>query len=486
VSIERRSTVSEGTSIPARVGVALAPPGFPAERLYTPQVTSSLVRDALVQAGLGKVDPQAPLADIVRPGATVLLKPNWVLHHNQGGHGMECMVTHPMVIAAVVAELKAAGAGRIILGDAPIQACHFDELVTEDLKAALRGLAAPVPLEFVDFRRTRIRSHNLAANVVTDARGEDRYVLFDLGADSLLEEITEDGEDQRFRVTSYDPKKLAATHRRGRHQYLLAREAFEADVVISLPKLKTHRKAGLTAALKNLVGMNGNKDYLPHHRLGGAKEGGDCYDGAAPWKLAAELYLDAANTHINTPAYDAWARRAFGLLELFARRGENADVEGAWHGNDTIWRTVLDLNRLLLYGGADGTLSDTPRRTLWSLTDALIAGQGEGPLAAEPLRLGAVTFSGCAPFADAVHAVLLGLDPRRIPNVAGALGAFRYPLAPADEPVGAWVEGAFLDLSELRARVAVDARPPRGWAGHCELPPLDGSADPAAALPAQP
>ena len=85
---------------------------------------------------------------------------------------------------------------------------------------------------------------------------------------SLLEPIASDRRVD-FRVTMYNPDLMRQTHGRGRHQYLIAREVIEADVVINVPKLKTHRKAGITGALKNLVGINGNKDYLPHHRLGG-------------------------------------------------------------------------------------------------------------------------------------------------------------------------------------------------------------------------
>ena len=36
---------------------------------------------------------------------------------------------------------------------------------------------------------------------------EDRFVLFDLAGDSLLEPIT--GEDPSFRVTCYDPRLMA-------------------------------------------------------------------------------------------------------------------------------------------------------------------------------------------------------------------------------------------------------------------------------------
>ena len=44
-----------------------------------------------------------PLGEIIRPGMTVLVKPNWVLHENDDpSHDMNCVVTHPSVIRAVL------------------------------------------------------------------------------------------------------------------------------------------------------------------------------------------------------------------------------------------------------------------------------------------------------------------------------------------------------------------------------------------------
>ena len=74
-----------------------------------------------------------PLGRIIKPGDTVLLKPNWVMHENpeEQYHDMECLVTHPSLIRPmidyVVIALK--GTGRVILGDAPMAQCHFDELM---------------------------------------------------------------------------------------------------------------------------------------------------------------------------------------------------------------------------------------------------------------------------------------------------------------------------------------------------------------------
>ena len=44
-----------------------------------------------------------------------------------------------------------------------------------------------------------------------------------------------------------------------------------------MPKPKCHRKAGMTSALKNFVGANVRKEFLPHHTMGSIKEGGDEY-----------------------------------------------------------------------------------------------------------------------------------------------------------------------------------------------------------------
>ena len=63
-------------------------------------------------------------------------------------------------------------------------------------------------------------------------------------------------------------------HLDGRHEYLLAGSAIGCDVLINLPKLKTHKKAGVTLSLKNLVGINTDKNWLPHHTEGYPPGGG--------------------------------------------------------------------------------------------------------------------------------------------------------------------------------------------------------------------
>ena len=89
-------------------------------------------------------------------------------------------------------------------------------------------------------------------------------------------------------------------------------------------------------------------------------------------------------------------------------------LEGSWYGNDTVWRMVLDLNRIAMYGKIDGSMSSTPVRYVYSLTDGIIAGQHNGPLAPEPINMGAVTFACSSLFADMAHAALMHFDWRKI------------------------------------------------------------------------
>lgn len=447
-------------------------------------VAQAAVRELFLGAGLDReragTPEWNPLSAFIAEGAAVVLKPNWVLHANESGAGLECLVTHPSVIEAVLHYVALARPGKVVLGDAPLQGCDLPALHrAQDMETLCeRFRRRGLPLSLCDFRRTLLPGGRLGNARLEERRGEEHYVLFDLKDESLLDALQPGGGG--FRVTMYNPDLLQRTHAPGRHRYLVAREVIEADVVLSLPKLKTHKKACLTGALKNLVGINGNKEYLPHHRKGSPATGGDCYGQRSRLKALAEDLLDAANRRRPGRLQALLARSALYALRGAALLGAEGDIEGGWHGNDTVWRTCLDLQRVLRYGRADGTLApgDVPQRRVLSLTDAIVAGEGEGPLGNTPVAAGFLTFAESAAAADFVHARLLGLDPRRIPLVRQAFSVFPHPLTSCGpEAVRALVlgpgPGAALDLPAAALRPAhVGGRavlPPRGWRGACEL-----------------
>ena len=51
----------------------------------------------------------------------------------------------------------------------------------------------------------------------------------------------------------YAPEETLSFHSTGKHIYTIHCDALEADVVISVPKLKTHEKVGITCAIKGTV-----------------------------------------------------------------------------------------------------------------------------------------------------------------------------------------------------------------------------------------
>jgi len=410
---------------------------------------------------------RGPFGSVIPRAARVVVKPNWVMHENRGPWGLEPLVTDPALIRAVVDGVLAAGPSRVVVGDAPLQGCDLERLLSEtalDRWAADLQTRAPAFVGLEDFRRTTCAFRYGVRMAHEDRRPEDDFVLFDLGAESLLEPIT-DGRGS-FRVTQYDPGQLQKTHAPGRHCYLVARAIIDADVVVNLPKLKTHCKAGITSALKNLVGINGNKEFLPHHRLGGSSHGGDCYPGGSVLKRVIELALDQSNLagSVGTRAF-AWSATGDVLGRILQRTGDEIGVEGAWSGNDTVWRTCLDLNRVLHYGRSDGTLAETPQRRVLHIADAMVAGQGDGPLAAEPLPLELLLGGGNPAAMDWVGAHLLGYDPRRVALTRGVFGRFQWPIT-AFEPDEVRLIGDLGDEAGSLARAlaaAQSVKHPPGW-----------------------
>lgn len=441
---------------------------------YGPFVRNSiheLLDSVLANAGFSQTHNASasgsPLSQLIQPNDTVVIKPNWVMHRNASGEGLACLVTDASVVAAVLDQVLLCSPKKIVVGDAPVQGCDLGRLMQEGgydlLKKHYAGIQTPIV--WTDFRRTTLDKSRPVWTRNTDLRSFEHYVLFDLGEESLLEPIS--GGAERFRVTVYDPDLMRQRHAAGKHQYLVAREVMEANVVINLPKLKTHAKAGLTAALKNVVGINGNKEFLPHHRLGGHERGGDCYAGGSRLKLTGERLLDSANRHSGTAnlLFRQMSRASFRMARLL---GEDRNMEGSWYGNDTIWRTCLDLNRILVYGREDGTLGERPRRRVLTITDAVVCGEGEGPLSPTPKALGALTCALSPVAADYVHAHLMGFDWRRIPLVREGFNPFNHSLA-SFEP------GDIEVLSDGRSIRqpwpewnTVPFRSPAGWRGHCE------------------
>ena len=242
--------------------------------------------------------------------------------------------------------------------------------------------------------------------------------------------------------------------------------------MINLPKLKTHKKAGVTVSLKNLVGLNVDKNLLPHHSLGTPSEGGDAYAVSASGQRLEGRILRRVKPVM---ARSKLAARGGAIAKPFARRifGDTKEVvrSGNWWGNDTLWRMIHDLNRILLYARHDGSVADVPQRRTVSLVDGVIAGEGRGPEGPDPVRANVLIAGVDFVAVDIVAATLMGFDFRKIPHLARALDPHPLPLTSieVDElTVSSNVPEWNRNLWEIDPKAMFSFEPHFGWAGNIE------------------
>lgn len=164
------------------------------------------------------VDLVGGMQTFVRPGATVLIKPNQTVYYS----AEEGCTTDPLVVGAVIRLAKAAGAARIQVAES--SGGFFSSL--ECMK--ITGMAA-----------------------VAEREGAE---LIDLGSDDTPNRI------------------VAIPDGRVIKQVPLPVPLLEADVIIDVPKAKNHHIEPISGALKNWVGVvnqswrnhnHGDEDHIP-------------------------------------------------------------------------------------------------------------------------------------------------------------------------------------------------------------------------------
>ena len=139
------------------------------------------------------LEPLGGIQAFVKSGQQVLLKPNLL----SGKHPDRAVTTHPEIVRAV-AELTLEAGATVTIGDSP--GIGSPEQVAR--KAGILDIADDLGIAFVPF------------------------------------------------INSVKIRPSGGTF----HELEVARELLEADVIINLPKLKTHQMTGLTCAVKNMFG----------------------------------------------------------------------------------------------------------------------------------------------------------------------------------------------------------------------------------------
>jgi uncharacterized protein (DUF362 family) len=413
----------------------------------------------------------------------VVIKPNWVMHEVEAAYPISALVTDARVIAESVRACFEIfpDVEHVTVGDCLEQRADWPLLCRQS------GLSAQIALlqqefagrlAFRDLRSVVYKTDGdaLVVDPAAPHGDPDGYCEVQMEAHSHLEPIA--AEAERFSIHDHDTALTRGGHQSGDHRYLVARSILNADLVINLPKWKAHSKSGLTGALKNLVGINGDKSYLPHFRRGSPRWGGDEYSDEGRWLYWVQnnLYQVVRGTAAYELLRPGW-RAVKHINNAVRRRRKNAAlpadfyvVGGSWYGNQTLWRMIFDLNLVIQRCDRSGRLRAQPQRDVMAIVDGLVSGEGDGPLKATP-RQTDMLFAGRDPFAiDCSLAWLMGFDPDAMPMLAKR-GEFlgtewgRFDLS----NLKVWIDGQEQRL--LDCRTNFEFKPAPGWIGHIERMP---------------
>ena len=425
------------------------------------------VREALILLGLDKenigTEQWNPLGELVSSGDKVVIKPNFALDYHRGGETVLSMIVHASVLRPILDYIQIAlkGVGEVMVADAPVTDAKFENLVkVNGIRETLDILNRYYPLRvrLADLRRMIVKGYeqnNLFLKRIYQDYGMKHSRIVNLGKASAFYNLAE--KEKLYYGADFDRRVPRKHHHGDIQEYSIATDILEADVVISVPKMKTHKTAGVTLNIKNMIGINTDKNFLPHYRIGEPSEGGDEFpDSGNRWiglkSKMARGFLDIALGYGGF----IFARPVNILLSAYRRmvlkqRAKEPTVEtadliyrkllqrpircGHWWGNDTLWRVGADLNKILIYADKSGVLQKKPQRKYFSIMDGIIGGEGKGPMVPIPRRAGLI-LAGFNPIAlDRTAVALMGFDYRKVPIIQKVMDSGPPPLCHNGEPM---------------------------------------------------
>ena len=419
-----------------------------------------------------------PLGDFIKPGMTVFLKPNTVVHEHEKRKCLFSVLVHPSVLRPILDYTCKAlqENGRIIIGDSQLYSSDYEKmLLTSGLGEFLEWYRprTQTRIQWFDLRLNRARRTWLYGRWARKKIERDPlgYRFVDLGEHSCFKDV----DPARLRIAIASHKNMFKHHSGGKHEYQFPQSFLQSDVVINIAKLKTHRRTAVTLALKNYMGLPAYKDSLPHFTTGSPDDGGDQYIHPSRRKRIVTFLHDRVQTSRFIPVkfVCAVAKKILWYSHRLVPFKDNV-FEAMWWGNDTVWRTLHDLNRAVLYADKDGVIRDLPQRSQLVLIDGITGGEGDGPLACDPVPSG-VVLAGFNPVSvDAVAATAMGFDLGKIPLIHKALVDDGRPLPLFEggaKDIVVLYDGEREAFLPYASRPHLTFRPHPQWAGHVERNP---------------
>ncbi|MDD5368674.1 MAG: DUF362 domain-containing protein [Anaerolineaceae bacterium] len=411
-----------------------------------PNPNYEAVRNSLFNLGLDNENFGTPcwnpFGKFLHENSKIVIKPNFVNNENCLGNSVinsQALVTQASILRPIIDYVVIACRGKCVLTilDLPMQSADFNQIVADSglsevisfIESATNNQAY---IRCNDIRRERIIISRTGAflekkSLIGDPLG---YVSVNLGSTSCYVPIENDSI--LFRTPDYAGDATVKMHSPGRHEYIISKTALDSDLFINVPKLKVHKKVGVTISLKNLVGIVADKSCLPHYRSGRKENGGDEYIHPSSINRLRSL-LSLKFRMLGKYPWQIIQPIGKFLLKINEIANNNDRLininSGDWFGNDTAWRMIHDLNKIILFADKEGVLKDTPQRYYLSIVDGIIGGEGEGPLSPQPVKTGLIV-AGHDPLAvDICCTKLIGFDWNKIPQLNRYDPGMKYPFS---------------------------------------------------------
>lgn len=400
-----------------------------------------------------------PLGVFISPGQTVLLKPNLVKHFSEGGD-IKALITHGSLIRAVADYVYVAlkGKGRIIIADGPMDDADFGKIIDitglYEIKKFYRE-NSDIDIEVYDLRQEFVvKKKESIADRIRLKGDPSGYTCIDLNSSS---EFNKDGLDfTSFMGSECKQDVMSLHHNKERHEYLISNTLLNSDVVINLPKMKTHKRSGVTLGLKNMIGITGDRNWLPHFNRP------VCDSRKDTGKVSIFRLIKILGGAIK-PVRDT-LRQYIGVTE-------STRYSGSWYGNDIIWRTIIDLANIVSYADKKGIMRRQRQRKIFTVVDGIIGGEGDGPLNPRSKSSG-VLVAGLNSFCvDIVTSRIMGFDPMKIPKFKKISRDLSHRFCEFDimqircvSNIREWNK----IFSEIRGK-CLNFRPHYGWKNHIEV-----------------
>lgn len=375
------------------------------------------------------------LTELIDNGNNIVIKPNFLTGvHKLNNYDSSSVITAAHVITLVLEAITdKIHNSKIYIVDAP-QTDSSWELIVKNLPLHSWhqiGQRTRNSIELIDLREEEWIVRNDVVVKKQKLKGDPLgSILFNLGEDS--EFFGHVPSKKGYYGADYNKNETNWAHSCGRHIYKVSKTILTADVVINLPKLKTHKKAGITCSLKNLVGISTHKNYLPHHNEGTVEEGGDQFPVSGIKSNTEAFFLPRFKRLLY---FHPLAGTILSPIKILGKKifGDTHQIirSGNWYGNDTVWRMALDLNKILLYGNSDGTLRQPIPENMKKyicIVDGILAGEGNGPESPTPVRANLLLYGLNPVSVDAVSAKIMGFDWLKIPTVQNAFQILNYPI----------------------------------------------------------